>query len=58
VATLATSDYDLVDAVKKYRFMLVPRVFSELSPLPIGDFMASDEQAYKLWVKSLSRVIR
>jgi hypothetical protein len=58
VATLATSEYDLVEAVKNYRFMLVPKVFSELSPLPIGDFMASDDQAHKLWIKSFSRVIR
>lgn len=57
VATLATSEYDLVEAVKKYRFLLVPKILSELSPLPIGDFMASDETAYKLWTKSLGRVI-
>ena len=56
--TVMSSSYDLKEAVKKYRFMLYPKVQSELHPLPAGEFMASDEQTYRLWVKSLQRVIR
>eukprot|EP00602_Paraphysomonas_sp_CaronLab_P005541 CAMPEP_0185025428 /NCGR_PEP_ID=MMETSP1103-20130426/8390_1 /TAXON_ID=36769 /ORGANISM="Paraphysomonas bandaiensis, Strain Caron Lab Isolate" /LENGTH=318 /DNA_ID=CAMNT_0027558627 /DNA_START=310 /DNA_END=1266 /DNA_ORIENTATION=- len=58
ITQLATSDYDLKEAVHKYRFILYPKVLSELTPLATGEFMANDEQSYKLWIKALSRVIR
>jgi hypothetical protein len=55
---LATSEYDLKEAVKKYRFALLPKVFSELSPLPSAEFMAGDADEYRLWTKALQRVIK
>ena len=33
-------------------------MLSELAPLPSGEFMANDEQSYKLWTRALSRVIQ
>jgi hypothetical protein len=58
VATLLSSEYDLKLAVQKYRFALCPKVVSELSPLSVFEFMASDEQAYRLWVKALTKVLQ
>eukprot|EP00602_Paraphysomonas_sp_CaronLab_P001627 CAMPEP_0185031762 /NCGR_PEP_ID=MMETSP1103-20130426/19397_1 /TAXON_ID=36769 /ORGANISM="Paraphysomonas bandaiensis, Strain Caron Lab Isolate" /LENGTH=373 /DNA_ID=CAMNT_0027567399 /DNA_START=195 /DNA_END=1316 /DNA_ORIENTATION=- len=55
---LATSDYDLKEAVKKYRFVLAPRVFSELSPLPTGEFMAGDGNDYKHWTAVIKIITR
>lgn len=58
VATLMTSEYDLKEASKKFRFVMHPKVQSELQPLQVAEFMANDEQSYKLWVKAIGRVIR
>lgn len=55
---LATSEYDLKEAVKKYRFALLPKVFSELTPLPSAEFMAGNAEEYRLWTKALQRVIK
>lgn len=58
VTTLMTSEYDLREASKKFRFIMHPKVHSELQPLQAAEFMANDEQSYKLWVKAIGRVIR
>jgi len=58
VATLMTSEFDLKEASKKFRFVMHPKVQSELQPLQVAEFMANDEQSYKLWVKAIGRVIR
>lgn len=58
LTTLMSSDYDLKEASKKFRFIIHPKVQSELQPLQVAEFMANDEQSYKLWVKAIGRVIR
>ena len=38
------SEYDLKEASKKFRFVMHPKVQSELQPLQVAEFMANDEQ--------------
>jgi hypothetical protein len=40
------SEFDLKAAVKRFQFILYPKVLSEVHPLPVGEFMANDEQSY------------
>ena len=42
--TLMASEYDLKEASKKFRFVMHPKVQSELQPLQVAEFMANDEQ--------------
>lgn len=51
-----SSEYDLKLAVAKFRFALCPKVISELAPLPIYEFMASDEECFVLWTKAFQKV--
>ena len=51
------SEYNLKEAALKYRFVLYPRVFSELSPLETGDFMSGNEKEYQNWTNALRTVI-
>jgi len=51
------SEFDLKTAVKRFQFILYPKMLSEAHPLPVGEFMANDEQSYKQWVKALQTVI-
>lgn len=51
------SEFDLKTAVKKYRFILYPKILSEVNPLPTGEFMANDEQSYKQWIEAIQNVI-
>lgn len=57
VAERFSSEYNLKEAALKYRFVLYPKVFSELSPLETGDFMCGNEEEYKAWTQSLRAVI-
>lgn len=50
VLDLATSDFDLVAASKKFRFFLIPRILNEIKPLKMIEFMCTDEEAYKKWL--------
>lgn len=52
------SEFDLKTAVKRFQFIIFPRVLSEVHPLPVGEFMANDEQSYKQWVAALQAVIQ
>jgi hypothetical protein len=52
-----SSEYNLKEAALKYRFVLYPKVFSELSPLETGDFMCGNEAQYKLWTETLESVL-
>ena len=51
------SPYNLKDAALKYRFILYPKVFSELSPLETGDFMCGNEEEYTSWTQNLEAVL-
>ena len=51
------SEFDLKTAVKRFQFMIYPKVVSEVRPLPIGEFMANDEQSYKHWTRAIQTVI-
>jgi hypothetical protein len=52
------SEFDLKTAVKRFQFIIHPKVLSEVHPLPVGEFMANDEQSYKQWVAALQGVIQ
>eukprot|EP00603_Paraphysomonas_imperforata_P008915 CAMPEP_0114418670 /NCGR_PEP_ID=MMETSP0103-20121206/3621_1 /TAXON_ID=37642 ORGANISM="Paraphysomonas imperforata, Strain PA2" /NCGR_SAMPLE_ID=MMETSP0103 /ASSEMBLY_ACC=CAM_ASM_000201 /LENGTH=324 /DNA_ID=CAMNT_0001587045 /DNA_START=326 /DNA_END=1302 /DNA_ORIENTATION=+ len=52
------SEFDLKTAVKKYQFIIYPKVLSEVNPLPVGEFMANDETSYKQWVEVLQTVMQ
>jgi hypothetical protein len=52
------SEFDLKTAVKRYQFIIYPKVLSEVHPLPVGEFMANDEQSYKQWVEAIQSVIQ
>ena len=58
VLDIATSQFDLVAASKKFRFFLVPRILNEIKPLKIMEFMSTDEEAYKKWLKAFKRGCR
>jgi len=53
VLDIATSDYDLVLASKKFRFFLIPRIINEIKPLKMTEFMCTDEASYKKWINAL-----
>jgi hypothetical protein len=52
------SEFDLKTAVKRFQFIIYPKVVSEVHPLPVGEFMANDESSYKQWVEALLTVIQ
>eukprot|EP00603_Paraphysomonas_imperforata_P012649 CAMPEP_0114466858 /NCGR_PEP_ID=MMETSP0104-20121206/9302_1 /TAXON_ID=37642 ORGANISM="Paraphysomonas imperforata, Strain PA2" /NCGR_SAMPLE_ID=MMETSP0104 /ASSEMBLY_ACC=CAM_ASM_000202 /LENGTH=420 /DNA_ID=CAMNT_0001640263 /DNA_START=82 /DNA_END=1347 /DNA_ORIENTATION=+ len=58
VLEIATSEYDLVQAIKKFRLFLIPRVLNEVKPLKIIEFMCTDEEAYKQWISALKQGCR
>lgn len=55
---IATSNYDLVQASKKYRFFLMPRVLNEIKPIKMTEFMCTDEAAYKKWLHAFRQGCR
>lgn len=58
VLEIASSDYDLVLAIKKFRLFLVPRILNEVKPLKIAEFMCTDEEAYKKWLAAFRQGCR
>ena len=52
------SEYNLKEAALKYRFILYPKVFSELSPLETGDFMCGNEEEYQQWTNCIKKVVQ
>jgi hypothetical protein len=57
VAERFASEYNLKEAALHYRFVMYPKVFSELSPLETGDFMCGNEEEYAQWTEALETVI-
>ena len=55
---IARSEYDLVEAHKRFRFFIIPRVMNETRPLKMVEFMATDEEAYKKWIATFRRSCR
>ena len=53
-----SSDYDLNLAVKKYRFVLLPRTVSEINPLETVELMCGDQKEYEKWTNTLSNSIK
>ena len=52
------SSYDLKMASKKYKFNLVPKVASELDVVGTVELMSTDEEAYRLWTKTIAKIIK
>ena len=50
------SPYNLREASEKFKFALLPKVSSELSPLPNIIVMATDEEAFEQWLKTFAKV--
>ena len=58
VIDLKSSEYDLHAAVKKYRFVLLPRKVSEINPLDDVELMCGDQKEYEKWTKAISKAIK
>lgn len=58
IADSLRKDYDLKAAAEKYRFNLVAKVQSELETMHVGEFMAPDEESFRLWTESLKKACR
>ena len=57
-AEIMASSYKLKEASRKYKFALLPKVFSELVALETLELMATDHDAYQAWTKSIGKVIK
>ena len=58
VMDLKNSDYDLQRAVKKFRFVLLPRSVSEINPLEFVELMCRDQKEYEQWTSTLMKSIK
>jgi hypothetical protein len=58
VKDLMTSEYDLQNASRNYKFGLVPKVVSELVASTTHEFLAHDEATYRMWVEAFDSVVR
>eukprot|EP00599_Poterioochromonas_sp_BG-1_P000060 CAMPEP_0173146268 /NCGR_PEP_ID=MMETSP1105-20130129/8389_1 /TAXON_ID=2985 /ORGANISM="Ochromonas sp., Strain BG-1" /LENGTH=309 /DNA_ID=CAMNT_0014060431 /DNA_START=294 /DNA_END=1219 /DNA_ORIENTATION=+ len=57
VKDLMTSEYDLQNASRNYKFGLVPKVVSELVASTTHEFLAHDEATYRMWVEAFDSVV-
>lgn len=58
VVVLKNSEYDLQRAVKKFRFVLLPRTVSEINPLEFVELMCRNQKEYEEWTKILFKSIK
>lgn len=58
VLDVATSEYNLIEANKKFRFFLIPRIINEIKPLKMIEFMCTNEEAYKKWLNAFRQGCR
>ena len=58
MVALKNSDYDLQTAVKKFRFVLLPRTVSEINPLEFVELMCGDQKEYEKWTNSFLKSIK
>jgi hypothetical protein len=58
IADSLRKDYDLKTAAEKYRFNLVAKVQSELETMHVGEFMAPNEESFRVWTDSLKKACR
>lgn len=56
IADRIRSPYNLREASEKFKFALIPKVSSELSPLPNIVLMATDEEAFDQWLQIFAKV--
>lgn len=58
VVAMSNSAYDLQRAVKKFRFVLLPRTVSEINPLEFVELMCGDQREYEQWTSFLYKSIK
>lgn len=55
---LKNSEYDLETAVKKFRFVLLPKTVSEINPMETVELMCGNQKEYESWTNSLLKSIK
>jgi hypothetical protein len=58
MVALKASEYDLQMAVKKFRFVLLPRTVSEINPLEFVELMCRDQKEYEKWTENIQKSIK